>query len=98
MMFDSFSPKSKSNSCSKLPRSFGPNLKEVSLGEYLIEKDSALSPLSEIDENEDQFLPNIYNENVMIYSSRTEESNFYSIRDQVLQTENTYSFEDVIFH
>lgn len=48
------------------------NIMGVQITEYLSSKDEALSPLEELDKNDEMFLPQEINENVMIYSYRTE--------------------------
>ena len=51
------------------------NLIEISINEYLVEKDNALSPLDDIDiEENESYQPEEYNENVLVYSNRTEAS------------------------
>ena len=83
------SPKRKLNSCIELNRHmFKLLLFEEPVNEYLSGKDSALSPLKEIDEDELSIEPEEYNENVLIFSNRTEKSIYDSSLNQILKSPN----------
>lgn len=59
---------------------------DVSISDYLTEKDEALSPMNKLEENEEFFLPNELNEDVIIYSNRSERSIYDSSLNELLKS------------
>ena len=68
---------------------------DVAVSDYLSEKDAALSPLDEIEERSDNLecQPEEYNENVVIYSYRTENGEYDSTLDRCLKEGEAYKLE-----